>query len=72
MGAMVYHEVMAHWVKTMNLVSGSNRFMEKWNPFSGWGKSKTSSEERLVEEMEALERQVLFYFFLVCVRVRAI
>ncbi|CAM9247463.1 unnamed protein product [Pylaiella littoralis] len=56
-GALVYHEVMADWIKTMNLVSSSNRFMEKWNPFSGRGKNKASSEERLVEEIEALERK---------------
>lgn len=54
--AMVYDEVMADWVKTMNLVSRSNRVMDKLNIFGG--SAKASSEEGLVAEIEALERKV--------------
>ena len=54
--AMVYYDIMADWVKAMHFVSTSNRVMEKLN-FLG-GKKKASSEERLVAEIEALERQV--------------
>ena len=57
-GAMVYHDVMAGWTKTMHLISGSNRLMEKLNIFGGRGKQAASAEERLVAEIEALERQV--------------
>lgn len=52
---MVYFEIMWDWVMTMHFVSGSNRAMDKLKFFGG---SKQSSEERLVGEIEALERQV--------------
>lgn len=58
---MVYHEVMADWAKAMHLISGSNRVMEKLNFFGGRGKNKASEEERLVAEIEALERKVRGY-----------
>lgn len=54
--AMVYFDIMADWVKAMHFVSSSNRVMEKLN-FLG-GSKKASSEELLVAEIEALERQV--------------
>ena len=54
--AMVYNEVVLNWVKAMHFVSSSNRVMAKLN-FLG-GDKKASSEERLVAEIEALERQV--------------
>lgn len=47
---------MFDWVRTMHAVSRSNRLMEKFNVFGGGGKA--SSEERLMAEIEALERQV--------------
>lgn len=53
---MVYPEVMADWVKTMHLISGSNRMMEKLNIFGR--SSATASQERLASEIETLERQV--------------
>eukprot|EP00752_Nemacystus_decipiens_P005134 g4658.t1 len=56
-GAMVYHDVMAGWTKTMHLISGSNRMMEKLNIFGGRGKKAAETEERLVADIEALERQ---------------
>lgn len=62
---MVYHEIMADWVKTMHLISGSNRAMEKLSFFRG--SNQASSEERLVAEIEALERQVLALLW--CLRV---
>lgn len=49
---------MAGWTKTMHLISGSNRLMEKVNIFGGRGKNAASAEQRLVAEIEALERQV--------------
>lgn len=54
----MYHDVMAGWTKTMHLISGSNRLMERVNIFGGRGKKAASAEEKLVAEMEALERQV--------------
>lgn len=54
---MVYNEIMLDWVKAMHFVSSSNRVMDKLN-FLGRGGEKSSSEERLVAEIEALERQV--------------
>eukprot|EP00903_Cladosiphon_okamuranus_P008695 g8331.t1 len=56
-GAMVYQDVMAGWTKTMHLISGSNRLMERINIFGGRGKNAASAEQKLVAEMEALERQ---------------
>lgn len=53
--AMVYFENVLDWVIAMNFVSRSNRAMDKLRLFGG---SKQSSEERLVAEIEALERQV--------------
>lgn len=55
---MVYHDVMASWTKTMHFISGSNRLMERLNVFGGGRKKAAASEERLVAEIEALERQV--------------
>lgn len=56
---MVYFEIMWDWVMTMHFVSGSNRAMDKLRFFGG---RKQSSEERLVGEIEALERQVCLLF----------
>ncbi|CAN0163634.1 unnamed protein product [Scytosiphon promiscuus] len=56
--AMVYFDVMLDWTKAMHLISRSNRVMEKLSPSRFWSKKEQgSSEERLLEEMEALERQ---------------
>lgn len=57
-GAMVYHDVMAGWTKTMHLISGSNRLMEKYRFGGSRGTKAAETEERLVAEIEALERQV--------------
>lgn len=66
--ALVYHEVMAQWTKTMHFISGSSRMMKKLNflgrmmgrlnIFGGGRESKASYEEQLVAEIEALERKV--------------
>ncbi|CAM9186390.1 unnamed protein product [Ectocarpus sp. 6 AP-2014] len=58
-GAVVYHEVLAGWTKTMHFISGYNRVMERLNVFGGRGgrKDSAASEERLLEEIEALERK---------------
>lgn len=69
---MVYHEVLAGWTKTMHFISGYNRVMERLNVFGGRGgrKDRAASEERLLAEIEALERKVrrvpwgiIFLFF---------
>lgn len=58
--ALVYHEVLAGWTKAMHFISGSNRFMERLNVFGSRGgrKDKAASEERLLAEIEELERKV--------------
>ncbi|CAN0477297.1 unnamed protein product, partial [Ectocarpus sp. 8 AP-2014] len=58
-GAVVYHEVLAGWTKTMHFISGYNRVMERLNVFGGRGgrKDRAASEERLLAEIEALERK---------------
>ncbi|CAN0286028.1 unnamed protein product [Ectocarpus fasciculatus] len=57
--AVVYHEVLAGWTKTMHFISGYNRVMERLNVFGGGGgrKDRAASEERLLAEIEALERK---------------
>ncbi|CAN0115646.1 unnamed protein product [Ascophyllum nodosum] len=52
--AMVYHEVMVSWVKTMHFISSSNRVISRSNIFGG---NVKTSEARLAAEIEALERQ---------------